>query len=427
MLRNTPNAVALSTLLLFATASKVPDNAANNNHYKAVTEISSSPRTDTLPEFTVLCDLNTRHGGDPDRMAPKEEIRLLTDAVKKVYPLLPPHLQDVACKISFVVGHQDTAGTKLFSGFSAEDDANYKYPDTRFYNPNKKGADYGPNGTIAANFTEKTLQGLALFEELAKDHPELKVNAFIKYLIVHELRHADDWHTKPVMTNVKNHPELFKDGLMDVTLLAHLKQKIQFELDAVEMHRQYIDVEQLQLFGTLAAEYEKKNPDLFKKGAKYGLLNSTLPNSFIGRYLLGEVKAAHDGRSFGPVGDKIYYSQIRLPEIVLELKKINDHLLSNISNPRAVKDMFNTRQTVEKMHADWNKIVEDSALWARLKGNWPYLIQVQERYTLERSKFEQMSQRFAGGKHLPAFQQPVLQEAKKHWQHHQTSLPQNTR
>ncbi|MBI4031555.1 MAG: hypothetical protein HY370_07735 [Proteobacteria bacterium] len=344
-----------------------------------------------MPEFTVICDLNGNHGNDPDRISHERERALLTEALVRAYPRLSPELQEVAGKTAFVINHSHAEITKVYSGWSAEDDAHfYKYPDTKFYNPKKYGSDFGPDGTIRVNFTEKFILGLDLGDRLGADSPFIKRGAVDSYgamLVGHEVEHAYQWHTGPVRSNVSQHPEMVEDGLVDKGLLKDLARKIEYEHEALAVHRQYVEPDPLMAFAEAAKAFEQDHPEMFVAGGRYYLLSVNRPNSFTGRYLAETARTADQGGKFDSAGRVIYYGQIEPPRIVHDLKELNDDIEAG-----QISSTADTDGKIMKLRMEWNSYsLEDPALWQKSKDALPYLQQVENRYNRELVRFEKLT------------------------------------
>lgn len=342
-----------------------------------------------MPSFTVICDLDGNHESDPDRLSHQREIELMTAAIARAYPLLPPELKEIAGKIAFVINHSNKEATKLYSGWSAEDDTGfYKYPDTKFHNPEKTGPDYGADGTIRVNFTEKFILGLDLGDTVAQKDSNAGRGAIISYgavVVKHELKHAHQWHTGPVRANVNDHPEMFADGLMDRELLSDMIKKIRYERDALAAHRELIESGPLMDFAKAAQQYEKDRPEQFEVGAKYYLLGGKLPNSFTGRYLQMSAETVGDGDKFDEKGEVIYYGQVVPPGVVLDLKSLNDEI-------EASGKIDGAAANLSALKTEWSKYVDaDPTLWKANQEAMPYLIEVEKRYNSELARFEKLT------------------------------------
>lgn len=99
-------------------------------------------------KFHVVCDLQGKHGSDPDRLDYKREMFLASWWLKVTYPMWPSEIQGIARRSLFVVNHRQVAATKVFAGWSAEDDEDWA-GDSRLW---------FEGGTIKVNISERTIQ-----------------------------------------------------------------------------------------------------------------------------------------------------------------------------------------------------------------------------------------------------------------------------
>jgi len=278
----------------------------------------------------VYCQMKTHPMGN-DRFDHVEEIVLLKRAVSLAYPYLPEELQEIAPQVFYVVNHRAVGLTKQFMGFSAEDDPEYNYyhgkeafeRDPRNTGKQFKGdTEFYPEGTIKVNVTEKFIQVLKLCKILMMqtDDPVLLrgLQAGILALIAHELKHVLQYHTHPVR-DLGRFPDLVVDGLAPLDLLDEARIKIQYELDAADLDRTYLDKESLLAYADAFDSYERAHPNEFEPNGRFSLLSSKLPKPYKEYYLIQASRVVHLRQQFSKVARISYYSQTIPPEKVHDL------------------------------------------------------------------------------------------------------------
>lgn len=333
-------------------------------------------------------------GKDPDSISLDEEKRLLRDALLDAYPHLPPNLQSIAYKAAYFINHNWVAVTKVYMGWSAEDDPDYKPGDKRFYDPSL-GIDNPNNGTIKVVFTQKFMKTLAMGELLGKTDQSLLEGArlFARAIIAHELLHAWQYHTQPVsaLTTVINKTALGNaincpNGLCDTKLLEQHKKKIEYERDAFELERKYVNPELFNRFANALDKYEVENPELFKKGGMWFLLSGKNQSPLNEYYFREKAKNKNLGREFGRLAKLTYEGQIVPPQLVYDLKRVNDSIESSDTSKMAQKETF------DKILNKWTVFCEPEStqLLKRIVGPLPYLKAVNERFNLELKRFERL-------------------------------------
>ncbi len=278
------------------------------------------PRPATWPD--VRCQLSGAHGADTDRMAASSELALLREAVIEADHYLPEDLREVSSRIVFIVAHRAADWTKLTCGWGPEDDGDYRYPDKKLY----------PEGTIKVNFTEKTLQAMALGRELGKIDAAAGRGArvFSRYIIAHELRHARQYLDDPLPDALALHrqqsePGSCSKGLLDARLLAQAEKRLRYEKAAYAAHRELIEKGDLLAFAGAVENYEKEHSALFADGGKYHLLASKGSSPLVGK-LREESAMTGRGGEFGPLAKLPNEGQVVPSRIVDDLKRLNDRL-----------------------------------------------------------------------------------------------------
>ncbi len=291
--------------------------------------------------FHVKCQLGT-HAQGTDRFDQAEEVHLLLRAVALAYPYLPEELQKIAPDVSYVVNHEAVL-TKQYIGFSAEDDPEYNYyygqkefeKDTR--NTGKKfmgDTQFYPSGTIKINVTEKFIQSLKLSEVLMDqtDDPVILrgLQASIVALIAHELKHAHQYHTNPVR-DMGRFPHLVADGLAPLDLLEETRIKIEYELDASDLDKTYLDKESLLAYADAFEAYEKSHPSEFEPSGRFSLLSSKRPKPYREYYLIEAAKVVDEKHKFSKGARITYYSQTIPPQLVHDLIRLKEDIKKNLS------------------------------------------------------------------------------------------------
>ena len=347
--------------------------------------LAAAVRAQPTPSFTVVCERGGRHAADADSVPAERELQLLRDAVSDTYPLLPPELQDVARRITFMVNHDKKNLTKRYMGWSAEDDPDYRYPDTQFF----------PGGTIKANFTEKFIKALDLGTRLGETDPRALagVRVLWREIVSHELRHAWQYHTGPVR-DLASAPEMVREGLADEALLAETKKKVAYEHAAFATGRSFQvgHREDLLSLADAIEAYASANADLFADGAPYHLAALDAANPVVGRYLREDSKDIDLGDRFNDSEKIIYEGQYAPAEIVLRLKKRNDVLEAAARTAGALNvDDAIPASRDDSFKAEWKGYMEAGKLSEAVKDSYPYLRGVEARYNQELERYDRLT------------------------------------
>ena len=364
-----------------------------------------APAHGQTPVFKVVCDLGGRHGEDADRVPHARELSLLREAVEDAYPHLPTFLQEVAREITFFVSHEKVKLTKRYMGWSAEDDPDYRWPDTRFY-PQEYVDPTGVNrkGSIKANFTEKFIQTLELGGELGKASPAAArgTRSFAREIIAHELAHAWQYHTWPVR-DLSRTKDPAPEGLADPAIIRENRTKTEYEHQAFAIGRRYgrgFEKDRLALADAIEAR-AKAEPALFAAKGPYHLLALDQPNPVVGRYLREETKNLNLGGDFTPTAKVIYEGQHVPAELVLRLKRYNDiaelfrsQLEGGGMTAAALLDVEGP--SVAEIKKDWDAYMNAGPISGAVKESFPYLKAVEARFNkeLERSASLSATSRF---------------------------------
>ena len=331
--------------------------------------------------FNVRCDLSGAHGDDSDRLPSGKEIELLQAAIEDVYPQLPRELQEISKEIVFMISHREKGWTKLVMGWGPEDDADYRYPDTRFY----------PAGTIKVSFTEKTMAALALGAELSKSDPQMErsVKNFSHYIIAHELTHARQYHQAPIPDLLALHKlgsvaDHCQEGLLDEALLMQAEKRLKYEKEAYAAHRSYIEKNGLLGFAAAIESYEATHRVEFSAGGKYHLLASEGPSPFVGK-LREEASMVGHGGEFGPLAKFPNEGQVIPAEIVWTFKRLNDRLAGSVdSRSEAVKAV----PQIDEIETQWDLFMTGANL-ERVEKFLPCRSrELGGRYRMELARFE---------------------------------------
>jgi hypothetical protein len=326
-----------------------------------------------VPEPTVVCELHGIHGGDPDRIA--NDAALTLASVRDTYPLLPPELRATIDQLTFVVEHDDTITvrgktsqpTKMFMGWSAEDDKDYRYPDRAF----------APKGTIKVNLTEVFVQ-LAAFcaSGLLHDGAETTgCKESVRKVVAHEVLHAYQYHTDPVR-DLASTPGACPDGQCDPGPIAETRRKIDYERAAWVFGKTFQTVGGMVAFSLGAHRVAREHSALFAEGGRYSLLGPMLVEE-ITPDIATEVLGAKD---FTGGAKAFYEAQYRMPQLARDM-----HLLLTmiaIEEPeRAVAE-----KRYAKLASAWYELVSDGAVTHDLLGMYPYLTAVAHRFEADSSE-----------------------------------------
>ncbi|MBI3288455.1 MAG: hypothetical protein HYZ74_02925 [Elusimicrobia bacterium] len=345
------------------------------------------------PAFKIVCELNAAHDTDTDRLDPQREIKLMREAVEATYPNLSPELQSIAEKVPFVINHSQKVLTKTYGGWSAEDDPEYRYPDTHFFGETYVDADGATKqGTIKTNYTEKFIRALDLGARLGEKDPAVRrgMLAYAGFVIAHELEHARQYHHKPVR-DFAQEPSSIKDGLADAVVLKETKLKIEYEHQAFAAHRRYVAGKEADLTALADAleAYAKAHPAETQAGGAYALLAAGVANPFVAR-LRDEIKYIPLGERFTETAHILYYGQAVPPELTLRAKRLADTVRTARSAAASLDaDISSTEaewtKELEAMDKEWKSFMASGPMSEKLVQSFPYLKGVVERYERERA------------------------------------------
>lgn len=266
-----------------------------------------------------------------------------------------------------------------FSGFSAEDDHlfhNKDRLDSTFFQLNKQGQP--DNGTIRVALLPKAVQAFHLaYTEGVKQYYEDRENnavkikgAFLRAIQhyaptvgFHEYMHAAQYHLRPLHDLNYNYnksgkacfPELEEItgiacncpyGMCNEYLMREQRIKIYYEEIANKFSENVMSLHPDQIYegGVWLADFEEKNPTLFKKGGKFFMLNKE--GHFDRSYLRGFVKSVgtmfdDNGRfvkNASNVRFLIYAIQVRPTRLVHDLYNLNNDLFRGYKSSEAALD-----------------------------------------------------------------------------------------
>lgn len=350
--------------------------------------------------FKLACETAYDHGSDPDRVSPERERELLQVALSDTYPLLEAKLQETARRVTFMVLHKGE-DTKIYMGWSAEDDLDYQYPDTRFYGETYVDANGRKGqGTIKVNFTEKFVRTLDLGLKLGEKDPAVRrgIRGFWRQVIAHELTHAWQYHTAPVRDLY-----LAKDpapgGLADLQLLDETKRKVAYERQAYGVGRRFgkgFEKDILALADAIEA-LSKSEPKLFEKGGPYRLLALDAANPVVKRYLRDETEYIAFGEEFTPKARVIYEGQYAPAEAVRWVHAINGYKEAMRAHELA-KGLTGVQPRdfsaeMAELRRVWASYMEAGPISETLVESYPYLKLVKERYAVETGRYEALRKR----------------------------------
>src|SRR5262249_49856795 len=153
----------------------------------------------------------------------------------------------------------------------------------------------------------------------------------------------------------KKAPEGMTEGLAADWLIAGLRQKMEYELDAFQLHRSFL-VPQIAAMSQAMGAYARLHPTEVGPQGTYRLLGLDNPQtSYAVRYLDLEVLRRNDGRAFNPAAELAYYGQLVPVEIVAGLAALNTRL-----EGAGMADTAAIRNTLPGWIADWKKYMVDS-------------------------------------------------------------------
>lgn len=316
-------------------------------------------------EAKVVCELNGNHGNDIDRVTAEDELFLVRHYARMNFERLPENLREIYGKVTFVINHSNPA-TKIVGGWSAEDDPEYRYPDVNFY----------PEGTIKVNFSEKLIQFLQFTYWVLELHPENSgmaagANEFILAYILHELKHAEQYHLKPVrsLSTIRGS---CKDGLCDKNILEETKQKIAYEKEALLLGCNTFTSEGLAALDKVQ-DYIDRYPNDFSVLGPFNLLGK----DFV-RYYLSSIKPIIAAQDFAGGAKTMYEGQWVLPELVWKLMELND---------RRKNDSFpEYSELVAETVSKWRGYINTGTDYEKLLNFYPYIRDVEKRFYKEIGK-----------------------------------------
>jgi hypothetical protein len=269
--------------------------------------------------------------------------------------------------------------TKKYLGWSAEDDLDYKYPDTTF----------APQGSIRIIVTEKLLKLIEYgFLKLKPESQEYKgFISFLNEVIVHELTHAYQYSTAPVQDLMRAPESCYekdstgKTGRCDDQLIQSTRKKITYEHEAMSAGREQLLGHETEIMALIAhlESSEKIHPNDFNETGKYFLLSSKNANPLVSHYLKNELKLAPLGTKFAPDAEIYYNAQYRIPEITNFLIDINEK--GFIGEPDFHAEIVSMNEEMRVFLLKDVGLLEDEDL--------AYLIPVVERYKTEHSFYIQ--------------------------------------
>ncbi|MBI5631375.1 MAG: hypothetical protein HY921_10890 [Elusimicrobia bacterium] len=328
-------------------------------------------KTAAGPKFKIVCELGGKHGADPDRVKHDLEIALIQQAYENVFDRLPPHLQQIALETTAVINHKDKS-TAL--GWSAEDDLDYRYPDTEFY----------PKGTIKINYTEFFVRRLELGRKLGLNDPKV-AKAFQEDAgdaITHELTHAWQYHNRPVRDLMMVQGSC-PDGFCDEALIRETALKIEYEREAYAGTKRF-DPDRRGIISDALENYFLANPQENAPGGSYhGLMAEKVLIGIIAR---GRTASAQERAGINPIETHriVYYGQYipaRNVRALIELKK------SYLSDGHF--QVWENGDRLTNRCGRLNDIASETAPYfsgeegGQLKEWYPYVSSVENRYRRE--------------------------------------------
>ncbi|MBI4423818.1 MAG: hypothetical protein HY554_08830 [Elusimicrobia bacterium] len=317
---------------------------------------------------------------------------------------MPEELRWTALQVVFVVNHDDPRLTKKYMGWSAEDDPDYRFPDTHFFpkecaGTEESGAPARKAGTIKVNFTEKFLRTLDFADNIRTSNPAAFAGArsFWRGAVAHELKHALQYHVKPVR-DLASVDGSVRDGLADEALLRETRSKIEYEREAYALDSGFLEPEGMIRFAEAIESEEGTRPSRFEQGGDLRLLAADQPNSVPGRYMREEAEVQLKGEAFGDSWKRLYEGQYRPAELVWSLKRLNDALRQVDEAATALgfdrKEVLpEARARLESLRDDWKAFMERGKDSDSLKETYPYLTDVETRFHAELSRFDALSRR----------------------------------
>lgn len=350
--------------------------------------ISGTLSASEIPNFSIESENDPSSEQFSSRLSLERERELLQNGMEKLYPLLPKHIQEVAKKTTIVVNHKWRPVTSTYHGFSAEDDPEYFFPNTDFYN---KKSNNKP-GLIKANVTEKFMLlidfGTRMFE--AETEPEKKAlykegtESIFNNLLAHELAHAYQYSVKPAQKIRGADPKYFDNGLVDPLLVEAASLVVKYEVEATDFDLQYLKPDGLRALGEKLLDYEDKNPELFSEGAKYHYISKHRPKNPTARHYLirNADNAEKQSSKFSASQDKTYNGQFVPLRLLQELVDIN----TSIKEENKAKIAYQER--VKEIESEWTFYINDGADSVELQKVYEYLVPAKERFELELKQFK---------------------------------------
>lgn len=328
------------------------------------------------PAFKIVCELGGEHGRDSDRIEPSREIKLLAHAYAWVYPQLPQHLQQTALESVAVINHKNVQLTKTFSGWSAEDDPEYRYPDQKFY----------PQGTIKTNYTERFLRMLDWGERAAaiNSNVALAVRRYAAAVIAHELIHAWQYHQKPVrdLNSVENS---CPQGLCDEHLIEETKIKVAYEKAAYEAEKPLYFSQDALIIAQTLQNHQDQFPEDFAPGKPFYIFTAAGGKTDWVQRFFKEAESLKIGDAFA-ANQLTYEGQYVPAENVRKLVDINE-LAAHYCD---LEVFMALGPAVENIKTQTEPFFNGSDNSKALQNAFPYVSSVQERYRAELTRFSNL-------------------------------------
>lgn len=326
--------------------------------------------TGWTPDFQVVCETNGQHEGDPNRRS--DEVPLLQEALKASYPLLPIQEQELAANVVWVINHKLKAITIRFLGFGPEDDPEYVVGDTGFF----------PKGSIKDNATEKLIQFLAFVRDEVRERSRegRAARTFIASFVAHELRHARQWHVKPVRD--LSDPQACPNGLCSRDRIIEAWGKVDYEREALLLGYQMTVPADLLALADFMDGIENGYPAKFAEGGPYYLLSGQRKNPFA-QYYLRSGSAVNASGDFAPAQKVIYEGQVAVNQAVRDLYELNERLAAGDEVPNAMEVVNHLVQRVDS----YLNVGDPSD---SLRKGFPHVVTAENRFHLELERFHKL-------------------------------------
>jgi hypothetical protein len=363
-------------ILLLATCTMGAACATAPTANDARAEQTTRPLTER-----VRCELGGAHGDDPDRIA--EDERLVVAAIEMTYPRLPAYLRALVDELTFEIDHDDvirangkeSRPTKMFLGWSAEDDPDYRFPDRTL----------APAGTIKVNFSEVFVQHVAFCESgLLKDEVALAgCRDSVADVIAHEVLHAYQYRTAPVR-DLATTPNACPDGLCNPYAIRDTKKKIEYEREAWVFGTRFHTVAGMVAYSVECHAIKKQHAALFQSGSRYGLMGAG-PDELPPTSKLVEHYAKYRNSNDFDEGSKAFYEgQYRFPDIALSLSLLRDDI------EKGSIDRDETRRQYQRISAIWFEATADQGALEHLLATYPYMTAVMHRIEVDSSRVRKL-------------------------------------